>query len=144
MSKIYFEMNEKERQLRHIGDSIDYAICTFSEGLSGTGEYSIPTDEVIELQNKISDQLLNVQVDMGKLLNAVEEKERKPQLIFNTVAGADEIRELNDCKVYLIRDVENKEESFYATEITFHNEKTGMYIGLMKDDDGELSLSQWY
>lgn len=32
----------------------------------------------------------------------------------------------------------------YGTVIAFHNEKTGKYIGLMKNEDGEIKLSQWY
>ena len=144
MEKIYFEMNDKEKQLHHIGETIDYAICAFSEGLSGTGEYNIETEEVIELQGRIADQLLSVQTDIEKLLKAVEEKEEKPTLVFNAIGGREELKVLKNCTVYHIEDVENPEENFYGTEIIFHNEKTGKYIGLLKDDDGQMSLSQWY
>lgn len=75
MDKIYFEMNDKEKQLQHIGDTLSYAICMFSEGLSGTGEYNISTAEVIELQSRIADKLISAQNDMLLLLKAVKEEE---------------------------------------------------------------------
>ena len=64
--------------------------------------------------------------------------------MFNTICGEEELKALKDCTVYHVEDVENKEENFYGTEIIFHNEKTGKYISMLKDDDGEMSLSQWY
>lgn len=141
MSKLYFEMNDKEKQLRHIGDNIDYAICMFSEGLSGTGEYSIPSEEVKELHNQITDNLLKAYDDINILLKSVEEKEEAGQtLIFNPVGGANEINAVKDCEVYLVKDAEN----IKGTEIVFHNTESGMYISLLIDDDGDLSMSQWY
>lgn len=80
MDKIYFEMNDKEKQLRHIGDGIDYAICMFSEGLSGTGVYNIPNKKVIALQSEISDQLINVRSQIDELLKAVEEEEEDDEV----------------------------------------------------------------
>lgn len=65
-------------------------------------------------------------------------------LIFHPVYGKEDLKKLKDCTVYLIEDVENKEENFYGTEITFHNKKNGKYIGLLKDNDGQLSMSQWF
>lgn len=140
MRKIYFEMNDKEKQLRHIGDTIDYAICMFGEGLSGTGEYDIPNEEVRELQSRIADQLISVQSDMDKLLKAVEEKEEEPTLVYNSIGGAEELKEIRDSKVYLVKDSEN----VHGTEIVFHKNHTGMYKNLTISDDGELSMSQWY
>lgn len=141
MSKIYFEMSDKERQLRHIEDNLDYAICMFSEGLSGTGEYNIPSEEVKELHNQITDNLLKAYDDINILLKAVEEKEEAGQtLIFNPVGGATEIDDIKDCEVYLVKEAEN----IKGTEIVFHNTESGMYINLLIDDDGELSMSQWY
>ena len=141
MSKIYFEMNDKERQLKHIGDSIDYAICMFGEGLSGTGEYNIPSEEVKKLQDRITDNLLKADEDINKLLKAVEEKEENRQsLVFNAIGGATEIDDIKDCEVYLVKEAENID----GTEIVFHNTQSGMYINLIISDDGELSMSQWY
>lgn len=141
MSKIYFEMNDKEKQLRHIGDTIDYAICMFAEGLSGTGEYNIPTEEVIDLQSKIADNLISVQADMEKLLKAVEEKEEDEQtLVFNPIGGTTEIKEVKDCEVHLVKEAGNA----FGTEIVFLNFQSGMYKSLIINDDGELSMSQWY
>lgn len=141
MSKIYFEMNDKERQLKHIGENIDYAICMFSEGLSGTGEYSIPSEEVKELHNQITDNLLKAYDDINILLKAVEEKEEVGQtLIFNSIGGATEINDIKDCEVYHVREA----EGINGTEIVFHNTRSGMYRNLLIDDDGELSMSQWY
>ncbi len=82
--------------------------------------------------------------ELEKILLPSVEKEEKPKIVFNAVSGAEELKALKDCNVYHIEDVENKEEGYYATEITFYNENTGKYIGLLKDDDGELSMSQWY
>ena len=141
MSRIYFEMSDKEKQLRHIGDNIDYAICMFSEGLSGTGEYSIPSEEVKELHNQITDNLLKAYDDINILLKAVEEKEEAGQtLIFNPAGGATEINDIKDCEVYLVKETEN----FEGTEIVFHNTGSGMYRSLIVSDDGELLMSQWY
>lgn len=141
MSKIYFEMNDKERQLKHIGDNIDYAICMFSEGLSGIGDYNISSKEVRELHNRITDNLLKAYDDIKILLKAVEEKEEAGQdLIFNSIGGAIEIDEIKDCEVYLVKEAEN----IKGTEIVFHNTRSGMYRNLLIDDDGELSMSQWY
>lgn len=76
-------------------------------------------------------------------IQMVKHKE-KPVLVFNTVCGKDDLKELRDCTVYHIEDVENTEKNFYGTEFIFRNEVTGKYIGLLKDNDGELSMSQWY
>lgn len=141
MSKNYFEMNDKEKQLKHIGEMIDYAICMFSEGLSGTGEYNIPTKEVIELQSDISDQLINAHSLIEKLLKAVEEKDDAGQvLIFNPIGGATEIDDVKNCEVYLVKEA----EGIYGTEIVFRNTRCGKYKNLIINDDGELSMSQWY
>ena len=141
MSKIYFEMSDKERQLNLIANNIDYAICMVSEGLSGTGEYNIPSEEVKKLQNRITDNLLKADEDISKLLKSVEEKEENRQsLVFNAIGGATEINDIKDCEVYLVKEAEN----INGTEIVFHNTKSGMYINLLIDDDGELSMSQWY
>lgn len=141
MSKNYFEMNDKEKQLKHIGEMIDYAICMFSEGLSGTGEYNIPTEEVIELQSNISDQLINTHSLIEKLLKAVEEKDQAGQvLIFNPIGGATEIDDVKNCEVYNVKEA----EGMYGTEIVFRNTQCGMYKSLIINDDGELSMSQWY
>lgn len=145
MSKIYFEMNDKERQLKHIGDSIDYAICMLSEGLSGTGEYNIPSEEVRKLQNRITDNLLKADEDINKLLKAAEEKEDNGQpLVFNTVGGATEIDDIKDCEVYLVEELVKDVNNINGTEIVFHNTQSGMYKNLIISDDGELSMSQWY
>lgn len=141
MSKIYYEMNDKERQLKHIGDNIDYAICMFGEGLNGTGDYDIPSEEVSELQGRITDNLLKAYDDINILLKSVEEKEETGQtLIFNSIGGATEIDKIKDCEVYLVKEAEN----INGTEIVFHNTRSGMYISLLIDDDGDLSMSQWY
>lgn len=141
MSKVYFEMNDKERQLKHIGDNIDYAVCMFSEGLSGTGEYNIPSEEVKELHNQITDNLLKAYDDINILLKSVEEKEENRQsLVFNAIGGATEINDIKDCEVYLVKEAEN----INGTEIVFHNTESGMYINLLIDDGGELLMSQWY
>lgn len=134
-------MNDKERQLKHIGDNIDYAICMFSEDLSGTRGYNIPSEEVKELRNHITDNLLMAYADIGTLLKAVEEKEETGQtLIFNSIGGATEIDDIKDCEVYHVREA----EGINGTEIVFHNTRSGMYRNLLIDDDGELSMSQWY
>ena len=139
MSKIYFEMSDKERQLNLIANNIDYAICMLGEGLSGTGEYNIPSEEVKKLQNRITDNLLKVNEDISKLLKAVEEENGQP-LVFNAIGGATELDDIKDCEVYLVKEAEN----INGTEIVFHNTKSGMYINLLIDDDGDLSMSQWY
>ena len=134
-------MNDKERQLKHIGDNIDYAICMIGEGLSGAGDYNIPSEEARELQNRIADNLFKAYDDINILLRSVEEKEEAGQtLVFNPVGGATEIDKIKDCEVYLVKEAENIE----GTEIVFHNTRSGMYINLLIDDDGDLSMSQWY
>jgi hypothetical protein len=75
MSKIYFEMNGKEKQLNHIADNLDYAICMFGEGLRGTGEYNISNKQVYELEKRIGCHLLEAYKDVMSLLKAVEEKD---------------------------------------------------------------------
>lgn len=144
MSKLYFEMNDKEKQLHHIAGNLDYAISIFGEGLSGTGDFNLGVKEVNKLQRRIGDHLMKAHEDISLLLKAVEEKEERESLVFNPIGGADELKKLVGCKVYLTEDVENKEKNFYATEIAFFNEKTGKYINILKDNDGQLSVSQWY
>lgn len=74
MEKIFFEMNDKEKQLVHIGNMVDYAICILVEGLSGTGDFDISTDEVIQLQAAISEDLISAHGNIQKLLNSVQEQ----------------------------------------------------------------------
>ena len=153
MSKLYFEMNDKEKQLNLIAGNLDYAYCVFSEGLSGTGKFNLENEEVRKLQNRIGDHVMKAYEDINTLLKAVEEKENylledeveeRHGLVFNVVGGAEELNIIKDCKVYHIEEIENPEESYYGTQITLFNENTGKYIDLIKDDDGELSMSQWY
>mgnify|MGYP001350152322 CR=1 FL=1 len=144
MSKDYFEMNDKERQLHHIAYNVDYAISMISEGLSGTGEYDISTDKVRELQTRITDNLSNAYSDISKLLDAVEEHEDKQTLVFNPVGGANEIKAFKDSEVYLVKDLTKDINNINGTEIVFHNTQSGKYKNLIISDDGELSMSQWY
>ncbi|NLZ80394.1 MAG: hypothetical protein GX913_01100, partial [Clostridiales bacterium] len=74
-----------------------------------------------------------------KLLKAVEEENGQP-LVFNAIGGATELDDIKDCEVYLVKEAENID----GTEVVFHNTKSGMYINLLIDDDGDLSMSQWY
>lgn len=144
MNKIYFEMNDKERQLHLMANNIAYAICMLGEGLSGTGEYNLPSEKVRELQANIVDDLNNAYSDIDKLLYAVEEEEDKSRLIFNPVGGATEINTIKDCEVYLVEDLTKDINNINGTEIVFHNTQSGMYKNLIISDDGELSMSQWY
>ena len=78
MSKIYYEMNDKERQLHHIANDVDYAISVLAEGLSGSGEYNISTQEVINLQSEINNNLIKAHEGMIKLLRSIKnESEEK-------------------------------------------------------------------
>jgi hypothetical protein len=140
MSKNYFEMNDKERQLRHIGETIDYAISMFSEGLSGTGEYNIPNKEVIELQSKISGQLIDAHASIEKLMKEVKEEE---EIINNNSIEDDEVQ-------FDHRLVSDKKELAKLTGysilsvIETHDEddRQGCYISLGKlQEDGAVYAS---
>lgn len=144
MDKIYFDMNDKEKQLQHIGDTLSYAICAFSEGLSGTGEYNINTKEVIELQSKIADKLISAQNDMITLLNAVQVREEENGLRYHTVDGKEDLKGLTGCTVYHVSDNENADMEYYSIDIAFHNEKTGKYINLSYDNKEGLLISDEY
>lgn len=74
MKKSYFEMNDKEKQYHLLCEILDYAICVTSEGICGTGEYSISTSEVIELQEEISGHLHEALSGVNRLRRSVEEK----------------------------------------------------------------------
>lgn len=75
MSKLYFEMNDKEKQLNHIGENLDYATCMFGEGLSGAGRYNMSSEKVREIQNRITDHLMAARGDINLLLKSTEEFE---------------------------------------------------------------------
>jgi hypothetical protein len=146
MSKIYFEMNDKERQLRHIGDTIDYAICMFGEGLSGTGKYNIPNKDVIELQSKISDQLLCAMTDIEKLLKAVEEEEEEKLLEMFPVKSREDIKELTDYTVYTITET-TTEEGKKGYIFVLRSELIGggyVFKNLLASGDGNLYISDIY
>jgi hypothetical protein len=139
-------MNDKEKQLRHIGDTIEYAICMFGEGLSGTGEYSIPTKDVIELQSKISDQLIDVQTLIEKLLKAVEEEEEERQLEMFPVKSTDDIKELTDYTVYTITET-TTEEGKNGYILALRSELSGggyVFKDLLASGDGGLYISDIY
>jgi len=69
MSKIYFEMNEAERQLTHILDGLDYATCLIAEGIQG--EYKgVSTSEMIDLQDAACAHLLSASECICKMLDA--------------------------------------------------------------------------
>ena len=150
MSKIYFEMNDKERQLRHIGETIEYAACMFGEGLSGTGEYSIPTKEVIELQSKISDQLINVQALIEKLLKAVEEEEEEEgesSLEMFPVKEYEDVKELTDYTVYGITETSSEQGDNKGYNFIFRSELPGggyVFKNLLVSADGGLYISDIY
>lgn len=147
MSKIYFEMNDKERQLRHIGDTIEYAACMFGEGLSGTGEYNIPIKEVIELQSNISDQLINVQVLIEKLLKAVEEEERESSLEMFPVKEYEDVKELTDYTVYGITETSSEQGDNKGYNFIFRSELQGggyVFKNLLVSADGGLYISDIY
>lgn len=73
MSKMYFEMNDKERQLNLIANNLDYAISVLGEGLDGTGEYNLEVNEVNEVQNRIQEHLIKAYEDVELLIKSTKE-----------------------------------------------------------------------
>jgi len=64
---------KKERKRYHIVPTLDYAFCLFSEGLlQGIGEFNISDKEVMDIQDKITGNLLLVFSDIEKLKEALK------------------------------------------------------------------------
>lgn len=136
MSKIYFEMNDKERQLNHIADNLDYAICMFGEGLSGTGQYNMSTEEIIELQHRIGDHLMAAYQDVYTLLKSTREME--DMLEDDTEEDTEEDEGISDIQTYPIKDskglsqVLNYQISNILETTNEETNKKGLFISLKK------------
>lgn len=157
MNKIYFEMTEQERELTYLGQTVDYAAVKFAEGIPGTyGNFT--TKDIIKIQSEITDHLLAANALINKLLENIYKLDDKLEddviecdddnsvvtLICDEVGTASDIEKLKDCKVDYIGDVSNEKYNTQGIIITLKNEHTGHYIDLLKGNDGELSISQWY
>lgn len=71
MEKSYFEMTEAEKTLTHLIDTVDYAGTIMAEGV--VAEYEmLSTNEVIDMQHKVSEYLFKASQLMGELLSNVK------------------------------------------------------------------------
>jgi len=136
MNKIYFEMNDKEKELHHIATNLDYAICVFGEGLSGTGKFNLKNTEINKLQNRIGDHLMKAYEDITLLLKATEEKEIYLPFEEEDIED-DETEEEYSLNLHLVENVKklgvlNNYQVEYMLESEDQEERKGVSILLKK------------
>lgn len=155
MSKLYFEMNDKEKQLNHIGESLDYATCMISEGLGGTGDYNLEVEEVNEVQSRTAEHLMSAREGIDILIKSLNDEEN-----YSVEPGEDDetdegltvypINEISDLKAVHNYNIEyfkeaKDEDGRDGTSILLKNKKSNgveMYRELLFNGNGKIYLSK--
>ena len=154
MEKLYFEMSEAERTLTHLIDSVDFAGTTIAEGV--VAEYkTFSTNEVIDMQSKISDHLFKASHIMDELLSDIKmledyKIEDKSIMTLNMkVVTRDEVDEIIKIgKLYRTGLVYDEEENTIGTSLTIRAnndiKKASRFRNIHFYHNGSIMVSEEY
>lgn len=157
MSKIYFEMAEAERTLTHLIDTVDYAGTIMAEGV--VAEYEmLSTNEVIDMQHKVSEYLFKASQLMGELLSNVkvyEDDEKQDEGDESTISlnmkeiARSEVEEIiKTGKLYLTGLVYDEVENVIGTSLTIKDnndtEELSRFRSIHFYTNGKIMVSDEY
>ncbi|MGO5051455.1 hypothetical protein ACTQ6A_02890 [Lachnospiraceae bacterium LCP25S3_G4] len=70
----YFEMNDAEKMLNHINDSIDFALCVISEGFQDGINSEFTVERINDINSDTCEGLIRASKGVQALLEAYKDK----------------------------------------------------------------------